>query len=65
MIVVFKTGAPPKSVAGPDLARSVGHAMSRQLNAADILICFITIIKYNIKARRSAEPFVSGASLKR
>jgi hypothetical protein len=36
MIVVFKTGAPPKSVAGPDLSRSAGRPISRQLKGADI-----------------------------
>jgi hypothetical protein len=36
MIVVFKTGAPPKSVAGPGLARAAGRPISRRLKAADI-----------------------------
>src|SRR4029450_9844276 len=49
MIVVFKTGAPPKSVAGPDLQAVRRPSHISTVESRRYLIYSITIIKYNIK----------------
>ena len=57
MIVVFKTGAPPKSVAGPDLVAVRRPSHISAVESRRYLIYSITIIKYNIKAPATGRAF--------